>query len=176
MWAEYIRDRHLTFLSRSFQDSELFFLLHRCNWHFLLHAPNAWAYWRTAAPPSQDHASYISENSAEMRLCRPQLVFRHKTQGIKKLKIRMSSYHCMLQLALCVRFEVSSSCVISPPTAGATRGLAWQAFRSTGFSTVGDTWSPSYWRVVITEQCPARNLEMLRTHLYPGHHTLISTC
>lgn len=89
----------------------------------------------------------------------------------------MNSYYCMLQLVLCVSFGVSSSHVIcSLPTAGATRGLAWQAFHSTGFSTVGDTRSPSYWRVVITEQCPARNLEMLRTHLYSGHHTLISTC
>lgn len=138
-----------------------------------------------AAPPRQDHASYINENSAEMRLCRPQLVFRHKTQGIKKLQVRVNSYHCMLQLALCVRFGVSSSRVIcSPPTAGPsilgaispTRGLAWQALRSTGCSTVGDTWSPSYWRVVTTEQCPAGNLETLRTHLYPGHHTLISAC
>lgn len=116
-----------------------------------------------AAPPRQDHASYINENSAEMRLCRPQLVFRHKTQGIKKLQVRVNSYHCMLQLALCVRFGVSSSRVIcSPPNSRAINPRGHQSHK--GPCLAG---SPQHW----LQHCGGHMVPEL---LESGHHRAVS--
>lgn len=77
---------------------------------------------------------------------------------------------------MCEVWSVLLLCHLLPSLTTAVRGgpSMWWAFQRTCFSTVEDEWSSSWWDVVITEQCPARNDK--NTSIPWTLHSNINTC